>query len=713
MVELRLEDLRFTSPEMTEFLQTVMSLDLSKSDLSILESNTEGWIAGLQMAGLSLQGRDNVSAFIKTFGGEDRHIFDFLIEEVIQRQTEDIQSFLLQSSILERVCAPLCDAITLREDSQLILDTLERKNLFLISLDRQRKWYRYHHLFSDSLKLMLGKSHPNLSPELHRRASRWYEEQGLLSDALDHALSSGDMKLVAQIVSINTLVLEENDSLLPTLKRIDALPLEKVTAQPWLGIARAWIYGSGQLQKAEQILNAIEKSIETASNNVESQRFNGHIAALRANLLMNKGDFANAIANACIAMELLPADEVAVRVRSLAAWGNALIGQQNMTASMRILEEALFIALQAGRPHIVINATSALANAYLIAGRLHDVERICQEALKVAEDYQEQTQHPLLATSEIYSLLSRILAEWGDIENAIRFAQQGVHLSRRWGQDFSESYCLCFLARALIYGNDLAGARQAFERADRITWKISKWAWQDRAKFHLVSLLDSDMTEPGEIDQLISRLRESGASLPVFITSRLQIRANRLDEALAALEKALSAPEWQPSYHTVRFHALHALALHVKGDEKQALVELRKALELGEVENRVATFVCEGVAMEKLLRIALVKKICPKFVQRLIAAFELRRMQKSVPTQGNMINKPILPKGENLIEPLTERELEILRLLNSHLSTPEIAELLAVSVNTVRTHIKSIYAKLGVHSRTAAIDVSKKLKLLA
>jgi LuxR family maltose regulon positive regulatory protein len=679
----------------------------------MLEHSTEGWIAGLQMAGLSLQGRENASAFIRSFSGVDRHILDFLFEEVFQRQPEEIQRFLLQSSILGRISAPLCDAVVLRADSQFILDTLERSNLFLISLDEQRKWYRYHHLFSDLLRLMLEKAHPGLSVQLHRRACLWYEAQGMISEALDHALSSGDMQLVAQIVSGNVLVLLETNEIQPTLAKIDSLPIDKVTEIPWLGIARAWVMGPGQFQKSQQILDAIEKNITNEPVSADLQRLKGHIAAARAFVLGAQEDEAIVLRYAKDANELLPPEDMAVRAMNLMSWANRLVANENNSSAMPILKQAMTLALQATKPHIAMIAASELATAHLFGGRLHELHRVCLEALSISEDYEKCYQYPLVATGEIYTLLARGYAEWGENENAIQIARKGLLLCEQWGRFSGEQLARLYLGRALVLANHWEEALHEFEGAEQSAKKISSIVWQRDALYILDSVLDCEAIDATKIEQILQRLQSSGAHLPAMLNARLLLRDKQPDMVLSTLDKALAELGTEPSFDRVRIHALRALAFNVKGDKERAMTELQKALELGEPENRVATFVREGAAMEKLLRVALARGICSEFVQRLLNAFEARRKPEPTLDPGYTINKDIRSGEENMAEPLTERELEILRLLNSHLSTPEIADMLAVSVNTVRTHIKSIYSKLGVHSRSTAIDVSKKLKLLA
>jgi LuxR family transcriptional regulator, maltose regulon positive regulatory protein len=703
MVEVRMDALRFSEEEATKFLLMATGMKLSEKDVALLNERTEGWIAGLQMAAISLRGREDPAAFVAAFAGSHRYIFDYLLEQVLNRQPLEVKEFLLQTSVLEKLSAPLCDAVAATGGSaQGLLESLERSNLFLVPLDEERGWYRYHHLFSDLLKLMLERNHPGLSPELHRRASRWYESQEMLPEALQHALAAGDMELAAHIVSANVLVLVENDEAGPTLQMINSVSQKEMVTLPWLGIARAWILGSGHVQKSTQILDAIETSMEKAPDDYQNQRLKGHIAAARAFIFGVQGDAANTIAQARLANELLPAEEIAIRAMNLRNWGDMMVGARNDSDAMPILEQALKLALQAKKPHVAVIIYSTLATAHLFAGRLHELHRVCLDALKLADDYQRQFQRPLAATSDVYPLLARVLSEWGEDERAIDYARKGLILSERWGRPNTEALCLTYLGRVLVFGNDWEQARQVFKRADNIAQKISPAYWQEHAFFALDSMLDSIKPDPDEISRQKQRLEESGAHYSYLLKARLLLRENHFGQAIEALEQALEELDGRLSFDTVRIYGLQALAFQGLGDGKKALALLRMALQVAEPENRVATFVREGAAMEKLLQVAKLKSIFPEFTSRLLAAFESRRKHEPGPALVT----------DTLIEPLSEREREILHHLNGPLSTPEIAGELIVSPNTVRTHIKNIYGKLGVHGRSGAVRRARELALL-
>jgi LuxR family maltose regulon positive regulatory protein len=305
LLELRLAELRFTTQEAGDFLNHTMGLQISPTDVDSITTRTEGWIAGLQIAALSMQNIDDVSGFIASLATTDYYIFDYLVKEILARQSPEIHRFLLYTSILDQLNASLCDAL-LKDDadslpvrpSVVILTELEHANLFVIPLDHEHRWLRYHHLFSEFLSLTLEQSYPGHALELHRRAAHWYEAQGMLPAALQHAISSGDMQLVAQIVSANVLVLLENDEVIPTLQKIDSLPANDMIALPWLGIARAWIMGASQVERSLKLLDEVEQIVEDEPDSNERQRLSGHIAAARGFLFNAQGDTARIISNA-------------------------------------------------------------------------------------------------------------------------------------------------------------------------------------------------------------------------------------------------------------------------------------------------------------------------------------------------------------------------------------------------------------------------------
>jgi LuxR family maltose regulon positive regulatory protein len=332
---------------------------------------------------------------------------------------------------------------------------------------------------------------------------------------------------------------------------------------------------------------------------------------------------------------------------------------------------------------------------------LWELQSICLEALAIAKEYENRYQRPLSATAEMYSLLARVYVEWGENEKAIQFARQGLSLSERWGLVNIEALCLSHLGRVLILSNDWEQARQVFLRADIAAKKVSTWYYQLARIFALDSMLDCEAPESDELIAQVHHLQENGASIPPALSTRLLIREGHPEAALTMLEGAIKDLEGQLSVDLVRLHGLRSLAYQVQGDEKQALASLQVALKVGEPDNRIASFVREGAAMEKLLRLAQASGIYPTFVRRLLAAFEARRKPKQAPVVTDM-----------LIEPLSNRELQVLQLLAQGCSDKVIAETLVIARDTVHKYLGNIYSKLDVHSRMEAILRARELGML-
>lgn len=695
LAEVRLEQLRFSVQEAAAFLKKAAGVQLTEGDVSTLNTRTEGWIAGLQMAAISLRGRADASAFVAAFAGSHRFVFDYLLEQVLNRQTPEVREFLLKTSVLERFSAPLCAAVAETESARGLLDTLERANLFLVPLDDERGWNRYHHLFADLLKLLLEQTHPGLAVELHRRASAWYKAQGLIPDALGHALSAGDMELAARLVSANVLALVEHAELTPILLRMDAAPREQRASLPWLEVAHAWALAySGQMERAQAVLTLAEKRQDMLTIN-ERDRISGHIAAVRAYAAWVHGGQSAAVELAETAARLLPAEEIAVRTLNLTTLGNALTQYQANPRAAEVLEQALLLARQAGQSHVFMPAASALAYAYVNLGRLHKAHAVCQEAIEMAEAYQRRNGQPLPAVASVYAEMSSILGEWGQTIQAIQVARKGLALSELWGQTDTIQLCLLQLIDNLSYAGEVEAAQQALQRARKGAQNVSPWfVWNvDQLQVRL-------WLDVGDFVQAARATSEMVGALPVSVEALLLVRQNRLDEALAVMERVAPEALSIPSPGVIRLGIAQSLAYYLKKDEARALSALKRTLELAEPDRWVAVFVREGELMEKLLRLARGKSICPEFTRHLLAAFEARRKPGPAPVI------------ETLIESLSERELEILSLLNGPLSTPEIADQLVVSANTVRTHIKNIYGKLDVHGRSGAVRRAKELGLL-
>ena len=696
--EIRMEHLRFSAQEAAVFVQKSAGVRLSEAEAAALNTRAEGWAAGLQMAAISLRGRSDAGAFVAAFAGSHRFVFDYLMEQVLSRQKPEIRDFLLKTSLLERFCAPLCAAVTGMEDARQFLDTLERDNLFLVPLDDERGWFRYHHLFADLLKIMLAQRDAGLAADLHRRASAWHEAQGLIPEAINHALAAGEAEQAARLVSANVLALLECDDAMPILQKIEAFPAAELQTHPWLAVAYAWL-SVGQIEKSLHLLASSEKAIAGLPN-PQRQRLAGHFAAARANLYNAEGNIEETVRQAQLADQLLPEDERAVRALVLGTWGDILSRDQHDPAAMPILERALALAQQAGEIQAALNAGAALVLGHFGAGRVRAAEQICCNLLEMVEARERRGQPTPWAAAVCYTLRGRIYLEKGEPESAIRWGRKSLALCERRPAVEADALVLEYLALALVFHGEVEQGERLFQRSERAARQVSDWWWQMAMTLALDSYLDGEAFESPRVQAQLRVVRERGAEIPPQTQARLLVKEQRLQEALELVAATLSELDGQPSSIIVRLIIQRALAFHILGDEKAALAALKSALEQAAPEMRVFPFAREGEALEKLLRRALAKGICPEFTRQLLTVCEARRQPQPVRAT------------ETLIEPLSEREMEILALLDGPLSTPEIAERLVVSANTVRTHVKSIYGKLGAHGRSAAVRRAQELGLL-
>jgi LuxR family maltose regulon positive regulatory protein len=752
MTELRIEDLRFTINEVTAFLNDVMKLELSPENVVALDTHTEGWIAGLQMAALSMQGRDP-SSFVQAFSGSHRFILDYLLEEVLERQSPEIQEFLLKTSILDRLTAPLCEAVLeagrqktevrskeSNEGSraqegdvrppasdlqvptsayQTLLEHLESSNLFVIPLDDERRWYRYHHLFADLLRVHLSQAQPEQTSELHRRASDWYERSGLIADAVHHALAASDYERAARLVEGNALVLMDHGQLSTLLEWMRALPDQVARSRPWLCIAHAWALAySGQVERVEPLLERAQAGLARADgeggtasrgDRAGENHILGHIAAIRSFCAWLAGDAARSAELAQESLDKLPGHDVTTRgfvVLRLAA-GLALSGE--MARGVQIAAEAMSISRATHNTHIAVKVLCELAMMEVRRGRFRDAFEVCQEALQVAADHEKQSRGRLLAAGCAHGYMSRILREWNDLEAARHHASLAIELSKQWGEAETMADGYFHMARALRALGDSEGALEALTEAREIARGLSP-LYESTIEAEKVALLlaRGDTSAAGRWMEKCNLSPDDQVGHHDFIRydtlARVLLAQGRLDDAKRVAARLLDLAENANRVSAVvHFSVLQAMIFQAQGDQGQALRHLGRALTLGESEGYVRYFIDEGAPVGELLRQAVAQGICVSYAAKLLTALEGEATDVA-PAAGRV--------APGLSEPLSDRELEVLRLLESRLSTREIAEQLFVSVHTVRTHVKSIYSKLDVHSRMEAVLRAKELNLL-
>ena len=711
LTELRAADLRFTPSEAAEFLNRVMDLDLAADDVAALETRTEGWIAGLQLAALSIQGRSDVTGFIQAFTGSNRFVLDYLVEEVLQRQPERTRSFLLQTSILDKLCGPLCDAVTGQKHGKATLESLERDNLFVVPLDEERRWYRYHHLFADVLQAHLLEEQPDQLPLLHRKASEWYEENGSRSDAVRHALCAGDLEWAAELIERAGLMTEDTAQAATWLRWTRALPDETIRSRPVLS---AWyacaLLGIGELEAAEARLKDAERWLKpgrsgrtVVADEEQLRSLLATISVVRAYNALAVGDVPGSLEHAQRVLELLPEGDHLRREQATALLGMTYWASGDLDAADRVFVDFSARLLAAGNLPTAISALSVLADVRPALGRLREAADAFARMLRVVVDHGE----PLPPeAADLHRGLAELDLESGDLAAAAQHLLRSKELGEQ-GELPVWRYRWCIAqARLREAQGDLEGALSLLDEAQRLfirtptpearpisAQKARIWTAQGRVTEALKWArerglsVDDDLSYLHEFEHLtlaralIARGEQEGA-------------AGAIEDAARLLKRLLDAAEEGGRMGSViEILALQALAHQALGDTSSALPPLERALSLAEPEGYVRVFVSEGAPMVRLVQEAASRGVAPDSAKRLLAAF---------PAAG--------PDGAQ--ELLSDRETEVLQLIAAGLTNQEIAGRLFLSLYTVKAHARSIYDKLDAHSRTQAVARARELGIL-
>ena len=759
LIELRQTDLRFTAEEAASFLNRAMDLELSAQDVAALEARTEGWIAGLQMAALSLQGhssqRGTRSQFVQAFTGSHRFVLDYLVEEVLDQQPAGTQQFLLRTSILERMNGSLCDALldigdwgleiedsgsidaqtqspipnllspvsSTPSQSSHVLDRLDRANLFVIPLDHERGWYRYHRLFADLLRKRLWQASPQLVPDLHRRASLWHEQQGLVAEAIDHALAAPDFERAATLIEANAEAALMRSEVTSFLNWVARLPDEEVRSRPDLCFFHAWallMSGSSldRIQQRVQEMACAQDAPERAGVMA------GRRAAIEAYLSMFRADMRRAAELCQQALAQLPDSDLFLH--NIVTWILSLVRlfDKDPGEGRRALEGVIKLGQQINSPLVAVTALRYQAKLHARRGQLHRAKETLERALKVATGSDGRL---LPIASEALLGLGELKRQWNDLEAAAGHLLESVELASQWSE--LAAFDAYFpLARIRLAQGDAEAAWQAIQTAQQIAIDsevtIVDDIVADLQQTHM-SVMQGDLeagvrwaerrglvSGPSAVacpspdedpDLLTARIRK----YEHLVLARLFIRQNRGVEAIALLQPLLAqATELGRIDLRIEILTLTALAHAAEGQTADALDALDGALTLAEPGGFVRVFLDEGEPMARLLRQAATQGIAPAYVAKLLAGFA------GVESQTSTVARQAAAAVQPLVEPLSERELEVLRLLGTGMSNPEIAEALYVAVSTVRTHCKNIYGKLNVHSRWDAAQRGQELDLI-
>lgn len=703
LLEVRAADLRFTRDEAAAYFAGAF-LELTPEDVAALTDRTEGWIAALQLAALSLRGRDDVREFVSRFTGNDRYVVDYLIEEVLARQPGAVRDFLLRTSILSRLSGPLCDALLSQDKSAEMLAGLERANLFIVALDDQREWYRYHHLFADVLGARLLIEQPDEAPRLHDRASRWYEQQGSLHDAIGHALAGSQLDRAARLMELATPSIRRmrQDGIL--LNWLQQLPDDIVRRSPVLGVFFGYSRMiAGDLDEAERRFDDVERMLGSVApgevapwaDSEELRTLPATIAVYRASLAQARGDVEGTAEHARHALRLAGPNDHQARGGGAGFLGLAAWASGDVIGALKAFSDAVASLHSGGNVIDELTSTVVLADLWVAVGRPGRARQLYDDALRVAERYEGAVAH---VTAELHVGLSELAVEAGDLAAAQRHLKAGSDSSGPSGSQ--ENHYRWFIAKAALSRaeGDLTEAVRLLDRAEPL---YRPGFFPDvrpiGAMRTRIWIAQGDLSAAGTwVRERRLSPEDAAEYLHEFdhlTLARLLLASDAANRALDLLNRLHAAAETaERASSLLEIRTLQALALHAQGEEARAADVLARALASApEPFASVRLFLNEGAAMTGLLRYAAQDQAVHPHLRQL-----LRLAAGNIETFKSASKQPSAPM-------LSERELQVLRLLDSELSGPEIARRLFVSHNTLRSHTKHIFTKLNVTSRRAAV----------
>jgi LuxR family maltose regulon positive regulatory protein len=725
LVEVRAKDLRFTHAEAEAYLTGTMGLTVSEQDVDALEARTEGWIAALQLAALSMRGRDDVRSFIASFAGDDRYVVDYLADEVLARQPDDVRSFLLETSILDRLTGALCDATTERHDGQAMLERLDRSNLFVQPLDDRRMWYRYHPLFADVLRSRLLVERPDTVFGLHQRAGAWLDAHGNRAEAIHHALAGQDFERAATLVELAALDLQRTRREVTLRRWLQALPEELIESRPVLAIVYVGaLMSDGTTEGVETHLDRVEGWLESGSRTqglaagggglvvidpAQARRLPGLVAMYRAALALARGNLDETAGHAERAVERAPADDHLVRGAAGALLGLARWTAGDLDGAYRSFAQGMASIDRAGHEADAVGGAITLADIRLVQGRLTDALALYERGLARAQGSGETV---LRGVADMHVGIAEILRERGDLPGANEHLRSAAALGEEMGLPQHPWRWRVAVARVKQAEGDLDAALRLVDEAEPLyTTDFSPNVRPIQAVKARLSIAR------GELERAWAWVRQRDLSASDDVSylqefehltlARLLYRQGvrdhdetRFRDVIALTERLAAAAEvGGRNGSLIEIALIQALGRSAQGDRMGSLEAFSRAAALAEPEGYMDVFVVEGEPMVEVVRLALKDRPTWAYPQLLLEAIAAPRHASR-------------RSARQLQEPLSERELEVLRLLATELSGPEIARHLVVSLHTVRSHTKAVFAKLGVNSRRAAVRRAAELDLL-
>lgn len=701
--EIRAVDLRFSDDETDTFFKQLFSMYLTEKDIQTLNHRTEGWAAGLQLAALSMQSRPDKSAFIQDFAGSNRFLTDYLVDEVLSRQSEATQKFLQRTSVLERFCPEVCDELVEDTDSKSIISELENSNLFIIPLDSERKWYRYHHLFAEFLRLRLHESEPELIQELYLRAETWFTKAGFLREGLSYALHMKAYDRAVDLLITLALDVLEQDNPNLLIEWCKALPEDVLHNEPVLCayLGAAYVF-TGQIETADQWFNIAQSGSPQLPHN-ERGLLEGFILAHRTYILVLQGDYESGIISAEKALALLPKTDTPLRARTMCHLAGAYNYCGKLKEATKAYGKGILIAKKLDSIPLAQLSFCGLGETYREQGRLCEAMEIYQQFLAFAKEGTGMDQPPL--TGNAVMEIGAIHREQYDLDNALAYVQKGIALCREWDQGVEVAIGLLELAEIHRLRGEYSEAETTLKEVRAIAEDISPWALNLVEGIAARLLLTQGKTAALARWARDAGLMKEGCELgyerfpecPALI--RMHIRTGEPEKALALLDKLLERDESLGRMGRVLdLWVLKFASLDELGESIQAGQILEKAIDLANPENHLRPFVEEIDRLEAYL-----SEFSPSTIRdRLL---NLLNGQNTPPLA--------IPQTQDaLMEPLNEQEIRILRMMSVGQTNREIGENLFLSVNTIRWYASQIYQKMGVKNRSAAVAKGRELKII-
>jgi len=733
LVEIRSQDLRFTAEESIDFLNQVMGLSLSGEEIATLETRTEGWVVGLQLAALSLRGRKDTGTFIQAFSGSHQYILDYLVEEVLSRQPDEILHFLLRTSVLERLNSALGNAVTGRQNSQDILETLERGNLFLVSLDDERHWYRYHHLFAELLQVRLHEMWPDDIPGLHHRAAQWFENFGSGTEAIQHAIAAQDYIHAARLIEQSAANMWSGNEGYLVFRWMNALPEEIIQTRPRLNCCKAWVLiHDAHFEEARTVLDAAEKFLVEQNEDKDIDPYAseslGMICSIRSAVNSNLGNATLAMQDANTALELLPKNNLIWRGLAYLSLGFAHEVAGDAEQAGQAMIEADITAEKSRDLPLSLLIKYNLGDLHLLQGSLREANEFFKQVVSLAKFNKAERLHEL---GEALVERAWVLCEWNKLGEANEQVRRGLEIGRQIGSFIIQIMGHLAYARILQALGKLDAAYDEVEQARQIAetnqipiYAVAAEAYEIRLDL-LTGNLDRAKIWRQKKEKMLSDAPEDGIAFPphyfepdAFTLARVLFTEGHTTEAKMRLDNMLQlAGSANKSSRRIEILVLLALVFQNLNDPTCAWAFLEQALCLAEPHSYQRIFLDEGYRMELLLDWGIEQEMIKDdrilaYVENLLHTFSTERTFQTA-HEEKIIPRPVSPSQRTaLAEPLTSRENDVLNLMAQGLSNQQIASKMVLSIGTVKIHIHHILEKLAVPNRALAVIRSKELRLL-